>query len=74
MLLKIEVTGESLWPPASQLNNDDDDGYNMGQNLNEVTSLYIFSTVVPDLPNNILFLQNLPEETSELMLKMLFNQ
>ncbi|XP_072046042.1 U2 small nuclear ribonucleoprotein B''-like [Amphiura filiformis] len=29
---------------------------------------------VPDLPNQILFLQNLPEETSELMLQMLFNQ
>lgn len=29
---------------------------------------------VPDLPNQILFLTNLPEETSDLMLQMLFNQ
>ncbi|PSN29959.1 U2 small nuclear ribonucleoprotein B'' [Blattella germanica] len=33
------------------------------------------STVVPDQPpNQILFLTNLPEETSEMMLAMLFNQ
>ena len=30
--------------------------------------------VVPDLPNNILFLNNLPQETTEIMLSMLFNQ
>ncbi|XP_032220904.1 U1 small nuclear ribonucleoprotein A [Nematostella vectensis] len=31
-------------------------------------------TQQPDLPNNILFLTNLPMETTELMLSMLFNQ
>ena len=29
---------------------------------------------VPDLPNNILFLQNLPQETTKIMLSMLFQQ
>ncbi|KAK3740798.1 hypothetical protein QZH41_010081 [Actinostola sp. cb2023] len=28
----------------------------------------------PDLPNNILFLTNLPQETTKMMLSMLFNQ
>lgn len=32
------------------------------------------AVVLPELPNNILFLTNLPEETTELMLSMLFNQ
>ena len=31
-------------------------------------------TIVADLPNNILFLTNLPLETTEMMLSMLFNQ
>lgn len=34
-----------------------------------------FSSQVPDNPPNyILFLSNLPEETNEMMLSMLFNQ
>ena len=32
------------------------------------------AVVLPELPNNILFLTNLPDETTELMLSMLFNQ
>ncbi|KAK2566415.1 U2 small nuclear ribonucleoprotein B'' [Acropora cervicornis] len=32
------------------------------------------AVVVPELPNSILFLTNLPNETTELMLSMLFNQ
>ena len=32
------------------------------------------AVVLPEQPNNILFLTNLPEETTELMLSMLFNQ
>lgn len=32
------------------------------------------AVVLPEQPNSILFLTNLPEETTELMLSMLFNQ
>lgn len=32
------------------------------------------AVVLPELPNSILFLTNLPNETTELMLSMLFNQ
>lgn len=37
--------------------------------------LSLCSSQVPDNPpNHILFLNNLPEETNEMMLSMLFNQ
>ncbi|KAM9315640.1 U2 small nuclear ribonucleoprotein B'' [Gastrophryne carolinensis] len=36
--------------------------------------LYIFTQVPDNPPNYILFLNNLPEETNEMMLSMLFNQ
>ena len=32
------------------------------------------AVVLPEQPNSILFLTNLPDETTELMLSMLFNQ
>uniref|UniRef100_A0A8C6KBU0 Small nuclear ribonucleoprotein polypeptide B2 n=1 Tax=Nothobranchius furzeri TaxID=105023 RepID=A0A8C6KBU0_NOTFU len=43
--------------------------------LSNLLFIYLFSSQVPDNPpNHILFLTNLPEETNEMMLSMLFNQ
>lgn len=39
-----------------------------------MTSAFLSSQVAENPPNHILFLTNLPEETNELMLSMLFNQ